>query len=224
MAVIGHLPDTLADRCIVIRMHRKTSKEQCERLRNLAPARLKEQCAQFVLEHKEQIASARPEIPPALNDRAADIWEPLLALADLAGGAWPQLARQAAVSLMTNNQEGNPASALLLDIFLLFIESKQDRLFSRTLVDGLNNLSHRPWREVRNGKEITELWLAQRLQPYNVRPRTMRIGDMRAKGYFEDDLKDAFRRYISKSELEAMIADSSAANDQTADSKDTNSR
>jgi hypothetical protein len=110
------------------------------------------------------------------------------------------------------------------DILLLFIESKQDRLFSRTQVEGLNNLTHRPWREIRNGKEITELWLAQRLQPCNVRPRTMRIGEMRAKGYFEDDLKDASRRYISRSELEAMIADASAANEPTADSKNANSR
>jgi len=222
MAAIGHLPDTLADRCIVIRMQRKTSKEECERLRNLAPAGLKHQCARFVLDHKDQIAAARPEIPPSLNDRAADIWEPLLVLADLAGGDWPQLARKAAIGLIPNNHESNPASALLLDIFLLFIESKQDRLFSRTLVEGLNNLSHRSWREVRNGKEITELWLAQRLQPYNVRPRTIRIGDMRAKGYFEDDLKDAFRRYISKSELEALVADATAANEPTVDSKSTN--
>jgi hypothetical protein len=202
LAAIGHLPDTLADRCIVIRMQRKTSKEECQRLRNLAPANLKEQCARFILDHKDQIASARPEIPPSLNDRAADIWEPLLVLADLAGGEWPQLARQAAVNLMSSNHESNLTSSLLLDIFLLFIEAKQDRLFSRTLVEGLNNLSHRLWREVRNGKEITELWLAQRLQPYNVRPRTIRIGDMRAKGYFEDDLKDAFRRYISISDCD----------------------
>jgi hypothetical protein len=219
MAAIGHLPDTLADRCIVIRMQRKTSREECQRLRNLAPANLKEQSGRFILDHKDQIVSARPEIPPSLNDRAADIWEPLLVLADLAGGEWPQLARQAAVNLMSSNQESNLTSSLLLDIFLLFIEAKQDRLFSRTLVEGLNNLSHRSWREVRNGKEITELWLAQRLQPYNARPRTIRIGDMRAKGYFQEDLKDAFRRYISQSELDALIADASAANEPAEESK-----
>jgi hypothetical protein len=61
------------------------------------------------------------------------------------------------------------------------------------------------------------------LQPYDVRPRTIRIGEMRAKGYFEDDLKDALRRYISESELDALIADASAANEPTADSKGSNS-
>src|SRR5207249_230683 len=117
MAAIGRLPDTLADRCIMIRMQRKTPKEQCERLRNLEATDLKRQCARFVTDHASQIAVAQPEIPSSLNDRAADIWEPLLALADLAGGDWPELARQAAVSLSASTQS-NPVATLLLDIFL----------------------------------------------------------------------------------------------------------
>jgi hypothetical protein len=67
--------------------------------------------------------------------------------------------------------------------------------------DCLHDLSKRPWREIRNGKEITDLWLVQRLQPHDVGPRTVRIGDTRAKGYFEDDLKDAFQCYISNRTL-----------------------
>src|SRR6185436_17453226 len=35
MAAIGRLPETLADRCIVIRMQRKAEGEPCEKLRNL---------------------------------------------------------------------------------------------------------------------------------------------------------------------------------------------
>ena len=80
LAKIGRFPDTLADRCIVIRMQRKTSEEQCDRSRELDPTPLKQQCLRFVSDHAAEIASARPQIPPALNDRAADIWEPLLAL------------------------------------------------------------------------------------------------------------------------------------------------
>src|SRR5206468_198244 len=96
IAAIGRLPDTLADRCIVIRMERKTPDEECERLRNLDGLELRRQCAQFVVEHGRAIVQARPEIPEELNDRAADIWEPLLALAELAGGEWPAKAREAA--------------------------------------------------------------------------------------------------------------------------------
>jgi len=84
LAKIGRFPDTLADRCIVIRMHRKTAGEQCERSRGLDALVLKQQCVRFVSDHAAEIASARPNIPESLNDRAADIWEPLLVLADLA--------------------------------------------------------------------------------------------------------------------------------------------
>src|SRR4029077_19305720 len=65
MAKIGRFPDTLADRCIVIRMQRKTSKEECDRSKQLDPLPLRRQCARFVLDHSSQIAAARPEIPPS---------------------------------------------------------------------------------------------------------------------------------------------------------------
>ncbi len=60
---------------------------------------------------------------------------------------------------------------------------------------------------MRNGKEITEQGLAQQLRPYPIRTRTMRIGELRAKGYFEEDFRELFRRYIPRSEVEALRAE-----------------
>jgi putative DNA primase/helicase len=80
MAAIGHLPETLGDRCIVIRMQRKTSSEECEKLRNLDGSILRRKCARFVKARGMEIASARPALPLELNDRAGDVWEPLLPL------------------------------------------------------------------------------------------------------------------------------------------------
>jgi len=133
IARIGRLHATLADRCSVVRIQRKTSNEECERAKNLDTLPLQRQCARFVLDHAAAIASARPELPKSLNDRAADIWEPLFALADLAGGDWPALARQAAMNLSATAEESNPSSALLLDIFILFANLKAKRIFSREL-------------------------------------------------------------------------------------------
>src|SRR6266850_345678 len=129
MSAIGRLPDTLADRCIVIRMQRKRADEKCERLRKLETSRFKEQCEQFVRQHQEAIGAARPEIPESLNDRAADIWEPLLVIADLAGGDWPEKGRQAATSLSASADENNPISSLLLDIFVVFTMKNAEKLF-----------------------------------------------------------------------------------------------
>ncbi len=125
-------------------------------------------CARFVKEHEAAIASARPALPGSLNDRAADIWEPLLALADLAGGEWPEKARQAAVGLNARAQEGSPIGALLLDIFIIFTTLGVDRTFSQKLVEDLKQLAERPWMELCRGKEINEWWLAKQLHPYGV--------------------------------------------------------
>jgi hypothetical protein len=208
---IGRLPDTLADRCIIIRMQRKAPNEQCARLRDLDATSIKRQCARFVLDHQANIANAQPELPSSLSDRAAEIWEPLLALADLAGGHWPDLARQAAVHLSASAQHSNPLASLLLDILLLFIEDGSDRLLSRDLVDSLNLRLYRPWAETLRGRELTEIQLAYQLRGYGVRPRTMRKGNIRAKGYFKEDLNEVFRRYIPKAELQSLIAESREA-------------
>jgi len=209
---IGRLPDTLADRCIIIRMQRKAPNEHCARLRDLDASSLKRQCARFVLDHQADIANAQPGLPPSLSDRAAEIWEPLLALADLAGGHWPDLARQAAVNLSASAQQTNPLASLLLDIFLLFLEDGTDRLLSRDLVESLNRLRlYRPWAETLRGRELTEIQLALQLRGYGIRSRTMRKGDIRAKGYFKEDLNEVFRRYIPKAELQSLIAESREA-------------
>lgn len=215
MAAIGRLPDTLADRCIVIRMERKTIHEDCERLRNFESSNLRERCAQFVRQNRAAIASAEPEIPESLHDRAADIWEPLFVLADLAGGDWPRKAREAAEGLATGAQGRSPIGAFLIDIYYAMGVTRTDRISSRDLVTWLNGFTDRPWHDLPGlrivdcgqRKEVTELWLAQQLRPYGVRPKTIRIGDKTPKGYLESDLLEPFKRYVPRSEWEAFKAE-----------------
>jgi hypothetical protein len=214
MARIGRFADTLADRCILIRMQRKTSREECGRLRDFELEPLRRKCARFVADHAAEIAAARPEIPPELNDRAADIWEPLLALADLARGEWPARARQAALGLTAAAQESTPIGSLLFDIFLAFRLAEGERIFSRDLAARLNRMEARPWAELRKGKEITELWVAQKLRPYGIQPRTIWIGENHAKGYLEEDFTDVYRRYMSRSEVEAFRAECKTISEQ----------
>jgi putative DNA primase/helicase len=159
------------------------------------------------MDHAAEIMKARPSIPASLNDRAADICEPLLALADLAGGEWPELARQAVVGLTVRAEENNPIGSLLLDIWVLFVSLNAERLFTRTLVAGLNSCRERPWAELLQGKEITDLWLSKRLRPYGIRPKTIWIGVEHAKGYLQEECLDVFRRYIPLSEWESLKAE-----------------
>src|SRR5262249_48028773 len=103
MAGLRSLPDTLASRAIDIRMKRRAPHEKIESFRQRyardeakpIKALLEEWCA----EREGNITGVEPDLPDGIEDRAADIWEPLIAIADEAGGDWPKRARAAAVSL-----------------------------------------------------------------------------------------------------------------------------
>lgn len=102
IAAIGRLPDTLMDRSIVIEMRRKTGAESVERLRRAEREALMDiprRCTRWVADNLEELRRARPSIPADLDDRAADNWEALLAIADAAGGPWPERARATALRL-----------------------------------------------------------------------------------------------------------------------------
>ena len=218
MAQIGRLPDTLADRCIIVRMQRKTPDVKCERLKKIDGTRLKRQCARFIQDHAAEIASASPEIPACLNDRMADICEPLIVLADLAGGPWPELARQAMVGLSESAQANDPIETLLLDIQLIFTNMGVERAFSRTIVAALNRLTGRPWAEMRKGppsqsysaarKKINDQWLGRQLQPYEIASKTMRIGKELAKGYLATDFREALQRHFTRTQADQKSEDS----------------
>jgi hypothetical protein len=204
LAAIGRLPDTLADRCIIIVMQRKRSEEKCDRLRQLDASILRRQCARFILDHRDAIAVAHPRLPEEMHDRAGEIWEPLFALADLAGGYWPERARRAAIDLTERAQETSPIGCLFFSVASVFALQHADQLFTRQLVEGLNQLPHYFWRRTMHGKDMTERMLAQLLRPYGISPSVLVIQDQRARGYKEQDFLDPMRRYISVSQARAL--------------------
>ncbi|HKQ36648.1 MAG TPA: DUF3631 domain-containing protein, partial [Verrucomicrobiae bacterium] len=188
--------ETLLDRCVVVPMQRKRAGEVCERLRKLDGEPWRRKCVRFVADNAEAIGAAEPVVPGALNDRAADIWEPLLVLADLAGGIWPELAREAAVGLTGRKEDMSRFGWLMRHIQALFDLWKVDRVFSRRLVDGLKAMTNPPWRELLKGKPLTDMWLADQVRRVGIAPRTLWIDGLSARGYYAIDFKDAFARYI----------------------------
>ncbi len=102
LAGIGRLPGTLEDRSITIEMRRRKPTERVTRFQRDRTSDLDElasMAARWVADYEISLSAADPDIPETLHDRAADNWRPLLAIADLAGGNWPTLARQVAVRL-----------------------------------------------------------------------------------------------------------------------------
>jgi putative DNA primase/helicase len=203
IALIGKLKDTLADRSIEVALKRKLRSESVEKLRHADPEvfhALARRCARFAADHAEKIRAARPSMPDGLHDRAEDNWEPLLAIADLAGGAWPKLARDAALALSGAVDPGDdtPRVQLLADIRTVLKDFKgSDRITSEDLTTRLLALEDRPWSECSRGKPLTKTKLGRLLRPFGVVPGSRRLPDgTTPKGYLLDQFSDAFKRYL----------------------------
>ena len=200
VAGLGWLPDTLMSRSIVIRMRPRHSGEAIEPYRpRLHDAQGAEVYRLIKLWAATQTAVTWPQLPDAIQDRDADCWEPLIAVADAAGGHWPTRARVAAVSLVAaaQDREASLGVRLLMDARAIF-NSKQyeevPHLSTKVLLHELTSMEEAPWGDLR-GKPLHERGLAHRLRQYSIKSRQVRIGDDTLKGYRREDFADAWKRY-----------------------------
>ncbi len=198
---LGALPGTLHDRSIIIRLERAKPGELRVRFDSRRTEREQELCrklARFCADNAAWLRVCDPALPPGAFNRLADNWRPLFAIAEIAGGDW--LARAADAFVKLTSKEDVDAQGigmmLLADVERIFAERNCDRIFSKNLVEALNAMTDRPWPEVHKGKPVSEPWLARRLRSFRVNPRTLRIGEGRAKGYETADFADAFERYL----------------------------
>jgi putative DNA primase/helicase len=186
IATIRALADTLEDRAIVVQLQRKPKGASVVRLRKRDSdefALLRRYAARWAHDNFSSLTDPEPDIPEALNDRAADNWRPLLAIADLAGGVWPTRARDAACLLSGEGHDSTSVSVeLLADIRLAFGEA--DIIRSADLVTKLTADPERPWAEWRYGKPITQKQLAGVLRPFGIISETVHVpGLADGKGY-----------------------------------------
>ena len=201
IALIGALPDTLADRSITARLRRKRPDETVERLRldrMGALTVLKRQAARWATDNLDALRESGPEVPACLHDRAADNWRTMLGIADRAGADWPGRARATARALSADGDDEASASVMLLaDIHSIFAERGVERIASGDLVETLVSMEHRPWPEWRRGKPITVRQVARLLKPHGIAPGTIRTADGgTAKGYHRVAFEDVFARYL----------------------------
>lgn len=199
VAGIGRKPDTIEDRAVNITMRRRLPGETVDkfRLRTDKPAlnQLRDELAIWAQSHASQLQEPVLSLPPQLEDRAEDAWEPLLAVADAAGGHWPINARAAAVSLCAEAADSDAQQSegirLLADISEVFRRMPGvGFLKTDVLLNELRQAEDAPWGEF----SFTARALALRLGTFEVRPRHNQAKTER--GYHLSDLKDAFRRYL----------------------------
>jgi hypothetical protein len=196
LAGIGSMPDTITDRAINITMRRRSHGEKVAQFRSRRDgpklATLRERLAAWAGSHIDELAKAEPDMP--VEDRAADTWEPLIAIADAVGGDWPKAGRAACRALTASAADADAAAdlgtLLLTDIKAIFATAGQVFLSSNVLIRALRAVEESPWADF----ELTASKLAKRLRPFDVRPGHNATKTMR--GYSVTSFRDAFQRYL----------------------------
>ena len=212
LAGLGDLPDTIMSRSIIVSMKRRAKDEKVKPWRErIDPPKAKalgERLADWADLVRDKAQDYWPEMPKGVEDRDADCWEALLAVADLAGGHWPQTARVAAVAAVADFwQERDSQGVLLLtDLQQIFTANKSSRLKTPKLLVELAKIEESPWKSIRrDGSAIDARGLALRLKPYGIRSTEIRWDDeTTSKGYHRKDFEDAWKRYVQSSATEAQ--------------------
>lgn len=202
LAGIGDLPDTIMDRSVVVRMRRRASHESVAAFRTGrdTPAlhALRDRLTAWLRPQNATAMNMEPVMP--VEDRTADTWEPLVIVADLAGGRWPDLARTTC-SAMTAHEAGQDEDAglrtrILVDIRRVFTaEGDPATLRTGRLIQQLNADSEAPWGEY-SAQGLTPRGLQLLLRDYGISSANHRFpGGTQAKGFARNQFLDAWARY-----------------------------
>jgi hypothetical protein len=202
--IAGHMPDTITTRAITIHMRRRAPNEHVEpfktrRIETEAEP-LRDQLAAWVARVADSLDDAEPDMPEGVTDRSAEIWEPLIALADAAGGHWPDTARAACSHFVANNDphKGSLGIRLLADLRDVFAQRQADRLSTAAILEVLYANEEAPWGDL-YGKPLDARRLAKELDRYGVKPTVYKAGGKPTRGYLatgETGLADAWKRYL----------------------------
>ncbi|WP_336922378.1 DUF3631 domain-containing protein [Aquipuribacter sp. SD81] len=218
MAGLDDLPDTIMSRSVVIRMRRRAPGERVEPFRHRLHAQtgtdLQLRLAAWMQAKTPSLTDAWPDMPTGIEDRAADVWEALLAVADAAGGDWPERARVSAVSLVSQSRGDGEAVSLnvrlLRDLRGVFTEQDADWMGTDELLSALHALEESPWDDLR-GKSLDGRGLAQRLRKYDI--GSHQIKAINRKGYRREDFEDAWSRYLPPPPEDSETSETSETED-----------
>ena len=212
IAMIGKLPGTLHDRSVVINLRRRMPHEEVKLFRSDRVSELDvlaRKAARWAQDHQVQLADTDPDMGELFN-RVADNWRALFAIADVAGGHWPQKIRDIAAAADKVARAQAAATKLLQDIKWIFDGRPEkdeqgndvrhgagvERISSEDLVGQLNAIEGAPWADWNKGRGITQSNIAKQFEGFQIESVNLRFGARVLKGYRREDFDDAFTRYI----------------------------
>jgi putative DNA primase/helicase len=213
IGMIGRkLPATILGRCIMVELRRRKTSEPIERFEHkddAGLAQLRSRLARWAADSEDALRDAKPRMPTAFDNRRADNWRVMLAIADLAGGDWGDKARDAASKLEGASDTSTLGVRLLTDIKRIFEEDRCDCILSAVLVERLKEDPEQPWATWgQHGKGLTQNGLATLLGGGGGRGRGRRggfgihsetvhpPGGPHGRGYKRTQFEDAWGRYL----------------------------
>jgi hypothetical protein len=205
----GRMPDTIRTRGITLHMRRRRPDQKVAEFRERdaqgEAAPIREQIEAWAAEHDEALATARPIMPTGVTDRAAEIWEPLLAIADLAGPTWSAKARAACTFFVVDSagddEKLSLGQRLLRDIKKLMDDDGTNAMWSSDIISKLTTDPESEWRDLW-GKSLDQRRLAKELARYGIKSKTVRVGVATSRGYDVDGptgLRQAWDHWLSPS-------------------------
>jgi hypothetical protein len=206
----SNIPDTILDRSVVIRMKRRVVSEPIERFktRYKAEAReLRERISQWAQENMGAAKDVVPAISEDLDDRYADICEPLFIVTELIGLAhltrWKTYVRDAIGSYAQKRVDEESSRGILWLKEVRHIIGDKKRIFKQEILKELEirldmhrNTVNALFRKFDIPKE------------HSIQIRT-KDGDKIERGWYAYEWRDVFSRYlnIDKSKAKSIKVD-----------------
>lgn len=200
-AGIGSLPDTLADRSLIIPMRKPPRSAKLTRYSTRLHQGEFESCGAALGEWARSVAILAADIIPddieGVLWRGQDISEPLLILGELAGDEWRERARAAVASVLANRGTDitvtPPDIVLLADIRTVF--DGKTRIATSALVEALLAMEGRPWADLWQ-RDRAPAQMADMLRPFAIAAKPIRFGRDIKRGYLRSQFTETWDRML----------------------------
>ena len=194
-------------RSIGIPMQKKKRGDKIVKFRRYDGSEIRRKCLRWVRDNVPALEAVKPmDLDECATDRQEDVWEPLVAIARVAGGDWEKRIREAASNLSggANTAATEAVGHQLLSAMREYFIANGDKADTKTLIERLNNSGD--FLGINRGRGLTPYFLAQHLKPYGIEPRNLKLEGKVVKGYDRAGFEDAFATYLLSPAPNSMVS------------------
>lgn len=211
------IPETVADRSIIIEMRRKFAHEsiseyESDEIEEVFGA-IRRKLEKWVEENRHEFRSTRPDFPTELNARARDVWKPLFKIAENIDEEWRNRIYNASIAISAKTEDPDEISIqlrLLMDCREVLTENF---LPTKDLIFALCGLEESPWGSTMG---FNASFLAKELRNFGISSTRTSV----VRGYKKSDFFDAWNRYLPQKAVTPVTPVTSHT--RTSDANDAN--